>query len=120
MVVIKSIDPISAGKVIGILYAIFGFLYGILFSLISVAVVGLLNNLPNIPTSTGGVVMPTAAIPGGVGSFFGLFGLFAVIIFPIIFGILGFIIGALGAFLYNVATSKIGGIEMELSDKAAK
>ena len=44
------------------------------------------------------------------------FGLASVIIFPIIFGILYFIGGAITAFLYNFFAGKIGGIRVELSE----
>lgn len=45
------------------------------------------------------------------------FGLMSIIIFPIIFGIISFIVGAITAFLYNAFAGKIGGIQIELSEK---
>lgn len=41
-------------------------------------------------------------------------GLVALIILPILYGILGFICGAIGAALYNLVASVVGGIEMDV------
>ena len=40
------------------------------------------------------------------------------LIFPIVYGIIGFIGGAAGAFLYNLAAGWIGGIELDLAEKS--
>ena len=37
-----------------------------------------------------------------------------VIILPIAYGIMGFVVGAVGAFIYNLVAKMIGGIEVEL------
>ena len=58
-----------------------------------------------------------AALPSSGTSFPGLFGLMfgvgAVIFFPIMYGIMGLVIGALMALLYNFIAPKIGGIKLE-------
>ena len=46
----------------------------------------------------------------GIGLGFGVLGLIAL---PIIYGIIGFVSGAIIAFLYNLIARWIGGIEME-------
>ena len=46
-----------------------------------------------------------------------IFSLAVIVIFPIIFGILALIIGAIAALLYNAFASRIGGIEIELGNK---
>jgi hypothetical protein len=35
---------------------------------------------------------------------------------PILYGVMGFIFGAIGAAIYNVASRTIGGLEMELDN----
>ncbi|MFC1648565.1 hypothetical protein ACFL1B_03820 [Nanoarchaeota archaeon] len=37
-----------------------------------------------------------------------------IVVMPIFYAILGFLIGALGAWLYNILAKKIGGIQLEL------
>jgi hypothetical protein len=44
----------------------------------------------------------------------GMYGYTAIIMFPVTGAISGFIGGAIGAFLYNLVASKIGGIELDL------
>ena len=41
------------------------------------------------------------------------YGAISIIILPIIYGIGGFIVGAIGAFLYNVIADKIGGLKFD-------
>ena len=41
-------------------------------------------------------------------------GLAALIVFPIMYGIIGFIVGAVGGALYNLVTGVVGGIEIEV------
>jgi hypothetical protein len=50
---------------------------------------------------------------GGIG--IGM-GLAYMIILPIVYGVLGFIMGALSALIYNVAAGFVGGIELELEN----
>jgi hypothetical protein len=51
---------------------------------------------------------------GGHAGIMGAAGIAAVIIFPIMYGILGFIFGAIGAALYNLIAGVVGGIEIDV------
>lgn len=44
----------------------------------------------------------------------GIAGIAALIIFPIMYGVIGFIAGAIGGALYNLVASMVGGIEIEV------
>ena len=92
MVIIKRIGVVSAGKILGLLYALMGLIFGIIVSLISLI---------------GGVFLK------GAPSVSAIFGIGAIIYFPIMYGIMGFISGAIMAFLYNLIAGWIGGIEVE-------
>lgn len=89
---IKKIDLMSLAKILALIYAIIGFLAAIL------AVVAMYLD-PLIATS----IMPIST-----------FGPIIIVLVPIIYAIVGFIIGAIIAILYNIIASKIGGIKIEL------
>lgn len=90
---IKKIGALSAGKFMGILYAIIGLVIGIIITLVSI--VG-------------------SSIGADIGGGFWLFGIFSFIGFPIGYGIMGFISGIVAAGGYNMVASWIGGIEIEI------
>ncbi|SFA88739.1 hypothetical protein [Algoriphagus aquimarinus] len=96
MVKIEKIGVSSAAKIYGLTLGILGFVIGIFYALFLSAFSGLLGN--SFPISSAG----------------GL-GIVMVIAFPIMYGIMGFIIGALGSVIYNFVASKIGGLEIQLS-----
>ncbi|MBN2423256.1 hypothetical protein JXB41_08595 [Candidatus Woesearchaeota archaeon] len=91
---IKKIGVLSAGKVLGILYAILGIFIGLVYSGIAIVFSAFSKSL----------------YPG-IFSF--IFGIGAIITMPIIYGIMGFIGGILTALLYNLIAKWIGGIEVE-------
>lgn len=95
--VIRKVDPLSVGKIAGLLYAIIGLLFGALFSLIAMA----------------GATF--AASAGEEAPFIGLlFGAGAFIVLPIVYGVMGFIMTAIMAVIYNVLAGMVGGIRVEL------
>jgi hypothetical protein len=47
--------------------------------------------------------------------FVGAMGLFAVILCPIVYGIIGGIAAAIGALIYNLASSWVGGLQVEIN-----
>ena len=42
------------------------------------------------------------------------FGVASVIVLPIMFAIMGFIGGAIGAFIYNIVAKYVGGLQLDL------
>jgi hypothetical protein len=91
---VKRIGPMSCGKVLGGLYGLLGLIIGTIFSLISL--VG-------------------ATVAGSnEGMLAAIFGVGAIIIFPLFYGVLGFIGGVISAALYNLMAGMFGGIEIEV------
>lgn len=80
---LKKLGVLSVAKIEAVIMAIFGFIFGIIF-----AITG---------TAFGGPA----------------FGILSIVVFPIMYAVLGFVSGAIGAWLYNFAADKIGGIDME-------
>ena len=95
MAELKSIGPGSVFKVFGFMYAVIGLIIGALISLASVVGMGAMGG----------------SEAGGAGM---LFGIGAIILLPIIYGLAGAIGGAIGALVYNVCAKVTGGIELEM------
>lgn len=94
--VITKVNALSVAKVAAVLYAGLGLIFGALFSLIGMAGLG-------------------SALAGTEGAgFMGMiFGVGAIIILPIFYGIMGFIVSFVSALLFNIAAGMTGGIEIE-------
>jgi hypothetical protein len=93
---------ISVAKMYGLLMFIFGLIFGVIYGLILIVFGAAMTALgPGSESTAGGA--GTVAI--GVGMMIGV---------PIFYGILGFIMGAIGALIYNGVSGIIGGIKFEL------
>jgi hypothetical protein len=96
--VLKKIGPLSLAKIGGVIYGVLGFLVGIFISML--AMLG---------------VFASSMTSEGPGPIVGMFlGVGAIIMFPILYSILGFVMGAIVAWLYNVFAGLVGGIELDL------
>ena len=95
MATLRRIGPASAFKVGLVSYALLGLIAGIFCSLISLL---------------GFSIAPHAHIP-----FARTVGVFAIAVCPIIYGIFGGIVAATAAIVYNLASSWVGGVEVDLS-----
>ena len=95
---IKKIEIVSAAKVTAIVSAIWGFIAAI----ISLAALAPFAAYAGTAGATNPLLM-------GVG-----FGIASIVIMPIMMAILGFIMGAVGAFFYNVAAKYVGGVQLDL------
>ncbi len=93
----------SVAKVLGALYAGMGLLIGGIVALISLAGAGIAGR-----TDTSESAMLGA-----------MFGVGAVVLLPIMYGVFGIIFGALSAWFYNVFAGIVGGIELDLQPGAA-
>jgi hypothetical protein len=92
--VIQRIGPLSTAKVAGVLYAGLGLLFGAIFSLMAML---------------GGMATDEA----GGAAFGAIFGVGAIIFFPLLYGAMGFVMAALMAWLFNIAAGIAGGVEVD-------
>ena len=100
--VLKSIGVLSAAKIVGVMYAVMGLIMGLVFA-------GLFSMIPAMAPS-GQDQIPSWIAP--------MFGVGSIVILPIMYGIMGFIGGAIGAVIYNVLAGAIGGLELHLEPGA--
>jgi len=91
--VIKRINVLKLAIFQGALMAAFGLLAGLFILMFGSMFAGVGGNAG------------AAGFIGGIG---------ALIFLPILYGIVGFISGAIGAFVYNLVAGVVGGIEIEV------
>ena len=88
------------GKIFGILYALFGLIFIPFFALAGIA--GFFAESGNANAASAGLVA------GGM--------IAMAVIFPIMYGVMGFVGGVIVAALYNLIARWIGGLEFEVED----
>jgi hypothetical protein len=93
MTKVKRLGVLSVANILGILYAIIGLILGLFIALFS-----------TLGSTFGGDFDPLG---------FGL-GFFSIIVFPILYGVMGWIGGVISAGLYNLVAKWVGGIQVEL------
>jgi hypothetical protein len=93
MHVIKSVGVLSVAKIMGLVYGCLGLIFIPFFLLM-----GLVGTMAGVKEG---------AISGAIGIVFAIF-------MPVLYGIMGFVMGAIGALLYNLFAKWIGGIEVQV------
>ena len=99
MRIVQSVGVMSVAKIMGAIHALLGLVFVPFFLLF-----GLIASMA--PKQNGGNTSAVAV--GLVGA------LVLAVIAPVFYGTIGFIFGAIGAFLYNVIAKRLGGIEVEV------
>jgi hypothetical protein len=97
MQIVKSVGVMSVAKIMGLIYGCTGLLAAPFFLL-----VGLLSSFANHGRSSAAGIF-------GMG-----LGVVIAIFIPVIYGVMGFVMGAISALLYNAFAGWVGGIELEL------
>lgn len=95
--VITRVAPLSVAKVAGVIYALLGLIFGAIVSLASLA--------GAFAASRGDT---NAGLVGA------LFGIGAVVLLPLFYGCMGFIMSLITAALYNAVSGVVGGVEIDV------
>ena len=98
MRIIKSVGVLSVAKIMGLIHGALGLILMPLFLLAGV-----------LGMATG----------GGHAAISGVVGMVLAVMIPVLYGGLGFIMGAISALLYNVFAKWAGGIEVEVQTTPA-
>jgi len=98
MYTVKSVGVLSVAKIMGLIYGCLGLIVAPVFLLI-----GVLGSLAGQQKT----------------SFAGVFGIAFAVLMPVLYGVMGFICGALGGLLYNLFAKLVGGFELELDLRPA-
>lgn len=94
---IKRFDPMQLGKMFGVLYAIMGLIF-IPFILLGAFLGSLAPRHAGAPPAQFALV----------------FAIGMAVAAPIFYGVMGFLTGLIGGFVYNLVAKWIGGIEVEV------
>lgn len=105
--VIRRVGVLSLGKVLGVLYALLGLVFGAITAFFWTMTVLL-------GVAAGG---QDAEGTGALVGFGLLFGVGALILYPVLLGILGFVGGLITALFYNLVARFVGGLEVDLENK---
>jgi len=97
--VVKRVGIGSAAKLSGAMYGSMGLIFGLIFGLLALFGAGIAQ------LAEGQDAPPAFLMP--------LFGVGAIILFPILYGVLGFVVGAISAALYNLFARMVGGLVVE-------
>jgi hypothetical protein len=98
MHIIKSVGVLSVARIMGMIYGCMGLIFAPFFLLI-----GLMGSALGRQNS------PLA----------GIFGVGFALVMPVLYGVIGFIAGLIGASLYNLFARWAGGFELELEARPA-
>ena len=99
---LTRVGPLSVAKIAFVIYAVMGLFFGAIFAFISVA-----------GAAIGSAASDHSMFPGAI------FGVGAIVIFPVFYGVLGGLMALAGAALYNVVAGVVGGIEVTLDARPA-
>jgi hypothetical protein len=97
--VIRRIGVASAAKIAGALYAVIGLVGGCIIAFISLVSAGFMANAGNSD-------LPSWIAP--------MFGVGAIVVAPIFYGVMGLILGAITAVIYNLVAGVAGGLDIEV------
>jgi len=100
MTIVRKFGVLSTAEITAILYAIMGLIFGLLYAIFVSLTMAIAKTGP---------VYPGLKFAG-----VGLVWVIGIIVFPILYGIIGFIVTIIGTALYNAIAPKIGGIKIEL------
>ena len=96
--VINRVGPLSAAKIAGALYAMLGVFFGAIVSIIAFA-----------------RGMAASTDEPGAAAFGAIFGAGAIVLLPILYGVMGFVMTLLMAALYNLIARMVGGVQIDVT-----
>jgi hypothetical protein len=94
--IIKRVGPLSCAKISGTLYGIMGLVVGAVISAVAVAG-GFGPGSDDTDANVARVIGPAA-----------------IIVMPLLYGCMGFVVTLIAAWIYNVLAAVVGGIEIDV------
>ena len=94
---LKAIGPVSSAKVLGLFYAAIGLVAGVVVACVALAGAALGRGGDDVSPFLGS-----------------MFGVAAIVLLPVLYGVLGALGGLILSGLYNVIARRVGGIQVTL------
>jgi hypothetical protein len=94
---VKRLGVLSVAKIQAAVMGVMGLIVGLIYAVILVVT---------------GIIAVASGTKAGIFMVFGA--LAAVILAPLFYAVIGFVFGALSAWVYNLVAARLGGIEIEL------
>jgi hypothetical protein len=110
---IRRIGILSLAKLQAVIVGVVGLILGIPFGCF-LMIQGAISYIRPVPTG-GGAVLESGRGRGGLA----IIGLLMVVMIPILFGLAGFVTGALVGLIYNLAAGMIGGLDIDVDEAIA-
>ena len=98
---IRRFGVLSVAKIYGLLMFIFGLIFGVIYGLFFIIFGAAMSAIAGRNGAAGGA----SSVVIGIAMMIGI---------PIMYGILGFVMGAIGALIYNAVAGIAGGVKFEL------
>lgn len=95
--VVRRVGVWSVARIYGTLTGAFGLTAGVILALVSMVGAGLFIQSGDAPAFLGPI-----------------FGIGAIVLLPLLYGVMGPAVGALSAVLYNLFAGMVGGIELDI------
>jgi hypothetical protein len=96
LMIVTRVSPWSVAKIAALLYGIIGLVIGAIMSVLALVF---------------GTAMAAQRDDAWIGT---VFGVSAIVVLPILYGIGGGIMAAFSAFVYNIAARMVGGVRIEV------
>jgi hypothetical protein len=96
LMIVTRVSPWSVAKIAALLYGIIGLVIGAVISVLALVF---------------GTAMAAQRDDAWIGT---VFGVSAIVVLPILYGIGGGIMAAFSAFVYNIAARMVGGVRIEV------
>lgn len=95
--IVRRVGVWSVARIYGTMTGAFGLIVGLCIALFSVVGAGLMSQGNDVPSWLGPI-----------------FGVGAIVLLPIFYGVMGLLVGAVSGALYNLFAGMVGGVELDI------
>ena len=104
---ITRVRPVSVGKIAGFLYGLVGLFVGAMISVFAL--------FGGLTAGAAGAANDAEGAGAAVGALFGGVAIAAIVLVPLFYGLMGFIVTTIMAAIYNLCARVVGGIEVDVT-----